>query len=134
MTQGIIMQGKRIERVAHLLQMELGQLIVTRLKDPGLGFLTITHVEMPPDLKSAIVYFSVIGNEQARQRSQAALDRARGYLQREIALSLKFRHTPILQFRYDNTFEEGVRVDRILYGLQEGKTQGDDGSAQEKKV
>ncbi len=113
------MQGKRIERVAHLLQMELSQLIVTRLKDPGLGFLTVTQVVMPPDLKSAIVYFSVIGDAKARERTTAALERARGYLQRETALSLKLRYTPVLQFRYDDSFIEGVKVDRILHELKQ---------------
>lgn len=113
------MQGKRIDRVAHLVQMELSQLIVTRLKDPGLGFVTVTQVVMPPDLKTAIVYFSVIGNAQARERTTAALDRARGFLQREVALSLKLRYTPVLQFRYDDSFSEGVKVDRILHELKE---------------
>lgn len=128
------MQGRRVDRVAHLVQMELGRLIVTRLKDPGLGFLTVTHVEMPPDLKTAVVFFSVIGNKASRERSQAALDRARGFLQREVALSLKLRHTPILQFRYDDSFEEGVKVDRILHGLQqEGDSQAHDASSQEKE-
>jgi len=113
------MQGKRVDRVAHLVQMELSRLIVTRLNDPGLGFLTVTHVEMPPDLKNAIVYFSVIGDEKARERTAQALDRARGFLQREAALSLKLRYTPVLQFRYDNSFTEGVKVDRILHELKE---------------
>ncbi len=111
------MQGKRVDRVAHLVHMELSKLIVTKLKDPGIGFLTVTHVEMPPDLKNAIVYFSVIGDAKARERSTAALERARGFLQREAALSLQLRYTPVLQFRYDNSFTEGVKVDRILYEL-----------------
>ncbi len=129
------MQGRRIDRVAHLVQMELGRLIVTRLKDPGLGFLTVTQVDMPPDLKTAMVHFSVIGNEAVRERSLAALNRARGFLQREVALSLKLRHTPILQFRYDHTFEEGVKVDRILHGLkQAGENQADDPSAEKNQA
>ncbi len=129
------MQGRRADRVAHLVQIELGQLVVTRLKDPGLGFLTITHVEMPPDLKTAVVYFSVIGNKTACESSKVALDRARGFLQREVALSLKLRHTPILQFRYDDSFEEGVKVDRILHSLkQEKEAQGNDSAAEEKNL
>lgn len=113
------MQGRRVDRVAHLVHMELSRLIVTKLKDPGLGFLTVTHVDMPPDLKTAIVYFSVIGDAKARERTTAALDRARGFLQREAALSLQLRYTPVLQFRYDNSFIEGVKVDKILHELTE---------------
>lgn len=113
------MQGRRVDRVAHLVHMELSRLIVTKLKDPGLGFLTVTHVDMPPDLKTAIVYFSVIGDAKARERTAAALDRARGFLQREAALSLQLRYTPVLQFRYDNSFIEGVKVDKILHELTE---------------
>ena len=117
------MQGKRMDRVAHLLQMELSNLIVTRLKDPGLGFMTITHVSMTPDLKAAWVHYSVIGNAHARQTAQAALERSRGYLQRQVADSLKLRHTPHLSFRYDASFDDGLKVDLVLRDLDTQKEQ-----------
>ena len=124
------MQGKRIDRVAHLLQMELSNLIVTRLKDPGLGFMTITHVSMTPDLKAAWVHYSVIGKANARQTAQAALERARGYLQRQVADSLKLRHTPLLNFRYDDSFDDGLKVDRVLRDIEIKKEQNTSGEPQ----
>ncbi len=125
------MQGKRIDRVAHLLQMELSHLIVTRLKDPGLGFMTITHVNMTPDLKAAWVYYSIIGDASARLSAQAALERSRGYLQRQVADSLKLRHTPLLSFRFDDSLSEGMKVDRVLRDLQTGSGLPEDVSSED---
>ena len=65
------MQGSRKDRVGHLIQMELGQLVLTRLKDPRLGFVTITHVDMSADLKSACVYYSVIGDETQKKTAKS---------------------------------------------------------------
>jgi len=70
------MQGKRTDRVGHLIQMELSQIVLHKLKDPRLGFVTITHVDVAPDLKSARVFYSVLGDEKVKASSQAALDRS----------------------------------------------------------
>lgn len=117
------MQGKRKDRVAHLLQKELSQLIVARIKDPRMGFITITHVEMPPDLKSAIVFYSVIGDAQKREETQVTLERSAGFLQKEIAHLLKLRYTPRLKFRYDDSLNQGIAIDAVLKDL---KTDPDD--------
>ncbi len=108
------MQGKRTDRVGHLVQMELSQLILMKVRDPRLGFLTVTHVDMTPDLKSAIVFYSVLGDQQKRLDSQAALEHATGFLKKAIATALKLRYTPRLQFQFDDSLDRGFEIDRLI--------------------
>ena len=111
------MDGKRIDRVGHLIQMELGRLILTKLKDPRLGFVTVTHVDVTPDLKSARVFYSVLGDKKAKEGTQTALDRAAGFLQKEIASVIKMRFTPKLTFRFDDTIDRSIEIDRVIRDL-----------------
>ena len=108
------MQGKRIDRVGHLIQMELSQLILHRIKDPRLGFVTLTHVSVTPDLRSACVFYSALGDGKARQESQTALEKSAGFLQREIGKALELRYTPKLKFQYDDSLDRGFEIDRVL--------------------
>ena len=112
------MQGKRLDRVNHLIQMELGQLILHRVKDPRLGFVTVTHVSVAPDLRSACVFYSVLGDEKTRRESQLALEKASGFLQREIGAALELRYTPKLKFAFDDSLDRGLEIDRVLRDIQ----------------
>ncbi len=112
------MQGKRTDRVGHLLQMELGQIISTKLRDPRLGFVTVTHVGMSADLRSAVVFYSVIGSDKDRENTQKALEKAAGFLQKEIAAAIELRNTPKLQFRLDESVEKGIQIDRIIHDIK----------------
>ena len=113
------MQGKRIDRVGHLIQKELGELILHRVKDPRLGnFVTITHVSPSSDLKSAMVFYSVLGDNKKRQEVQTGLEKAAGFFQRQIADALRLRYTPKLKFQYDDSLDRGFEIDRLLYDLQ----------------
>ncbi len=118
------MLGSRQDRVGDLLRNELGDLIVSRLKDPRVGFVTIVAVEMTKDLKCAKVHYSVMGTDAQRAGTHAALEHARGFLQREISRRLKLRLTPQLQFLQDNVFEAAMRVDRILKDLDQERAHG----------
>ena len=109
-----MMQGKRTDRVGHLMQMELSQLVLHKIKDPRLGFVTITHVDVAPDLRSACVFFSVLGTAEAKKNSQIALERSAGFLQREVASAIKLRNTPKLIFKLDESLEKGMEIDGIL--------------------
>ncbi|HLD50184.1 MAG TPA: 30S ribosome-binding factor RbfA [bacterium] len=112
------MQGKRIDRVGHLIQKELGELILHRVKDPRLGsFVTITHVSPSSDLKSAMVFYTVRGNS-GKEEVQAGLEKAAGFFQKQIADALKLRYTPKLKFRFDDSLDRGFEIDRLLYDLQ----------------
>ncbi|MDP3919301.1 MAG: 30S ribosome-binding factor RbfA [Candidatus Omnitrophota bacterium] len=108
------MQGKRLDRVGHLIQMELSQLVLTRVKDPRLGFVTVTHVDVTPDVRSACVFYSVMGDDKAKKETQGVLERAAGFLQREIGSNLKLRFTPKLIFRRDDSIDMGIEIDSVL--------------------
>ena len=120
------MQGKRVDRVGHLIQMELSQLVLHRVKDPRLGFVTITHVDVTPDLRSARVFYSVLGDEDSRKSSQVALDKAAGFLQREIGAALQLRYTPRLSFSLDPTFERGEEIDSVIRKIRKEDRPQDD--------
>lgn len=111
------MQGKRIERVGHLIQMELSQLILHRVKDPRLGFVTVTHVNVTPDLRSACVFYSALGDEKAKKETQLALEKSAGFLQKEIGSALQLRYTPKLRFEFDDSIDRGMEIDKVLRDL-----------------
>lgn len=112
------MQGKRVDRVGHLVQQEISRLIVERTKDPRIGFSTVTHVKMTPDLKSAVVFVSVMGDEKVKQNTIDGLMHARGFFQHEIGEALKLRFTPRIQFELDSSIDRGLEIDRILKKVQ----------------
>jgi ribosome-binding factor A len=103
----------RPDRVAHLLQHRLADLFARGLKDPRIGFVTITGVKMSPDLREARVYWTVHGSAEARAETARGLDAARGYLRREIG-SLGLRVTPELRFSYDEAIDRGDRIEQLL--------------------
>ena len=84
------------------------------LKDPRIGFVTVTGVETSPDLRQARVFVSVLGNERARERTLAGLGAAHGLLQARIARELRLKRTPQLTFEYDQSVERGVRMSQLI--------------------
>lgn len=97
---------------------------VARLKDPGLGFVTITGVATSPDLRSARVFWSVIGDEEQHRSTQAALDRAAPRIQGAVGREVRIKYNPVLTFVFDESIEQGLRIDRLLHEIAE--QQGDD--------
>jgi ribosome-binding factor A len=87
---------------------------VGELKDPRLGFVTVTGVETSPDLRHARVFVSVFGNERKRQESIAALESAHGVLQGKVNRELRLKRTPQLAFEYDPSVERGVRMTQLI--------------------
>jgi len=87
---------------------------VGNLKDPRIGFVTVTGVETSPDLRHARVYVSVFGSEESRQDSLAGLEAAHGVLQSRLAHELRMKRTPQLAFEYDPTVERGVRMTQLI--------------------
>src|ERR1700754_4894758 len=108
------MTGDRMRRVDEALREVLSDVITSELKDPRVGFVTVTAVETSPDIRHARVVVSVLGNPGERRRSLKALDAAHGYLQRRVGSELRIKHTPQLQFVYDDTPERGMRISEIL--------------------
>lgn len=105
---------RRTEQVGDLIKEELSRLLEREVKDPQVGFVTLTDVEVTADLRNARVYFSVLGDEQAMQESLAALERARGFLRRELSQRLEIRYVPELHFVLDRSIERGQRIANLL--------------------
>ena len=103
-----------MRRVDEAIRQVLADAIAEELKDPRVGFVTVTDVSTSPDLTSARVYVSVLGDAPAREDSLAGLRHAHGYLQSRIARELALRRTPTLEFVYDETTDRARRVDGIL--------------------
>jgi ribosome-binding factor A len=108
-------ESRRSQRVADIVRAELARIVLTEAHDPDLRGVTITDVEMPSDLKSARVYFSCLGAEEARDRAAEALRRAAGYLRREVGQRCQLRYAPELFFVSDLSLERGARIEELLH-------------------
>jgi ribosome-binding factor A len=101
-------------RVDEAMKEVLSGAISTDLKDPRVGFVTVTAVQTSPDLRHATVYVSVLGDGRLREQSLDGLQSAHGFLQRRIANELRLKHTPTLQFAYDDSVDRGMRINELL--------------------
>ncbi len=111
------MTTRRQRQVAELLHEEISLLIQQRARDPRLGFVTVTGVEVSPDLRLAHVYVSVLGSDEDVKQSLASLRRAAGFFRRELGASLSLRYLPELNFRPDDSLLRGLRIDQLLDSL-----------------
>ncbi len=116
-------ESKRSQRVGELLMHELGQLLVEGLRDPRIGFTTVTEVRVTPDLKQARVYVSVYGSGEEQERTLAALTAAASFLRRELGRRLELRHTPALSFQLDDSLARAGRVEQIMAAISAGETE-----------
>jgi ribosome-binding factor A len=103
-----------MRRVDEAVRQVLGDVLARDLKDPRVGFVTVTDVNTSPDLRHARVYVSVLGDAEQRSESLAGLSSAHGYLQRRIASELNLKHTPTLEFIYDDTTDRALRVGELI--------------------
>lgn len=108
------MTSDRMRRVDEAVREVLSDAISLKVKDPRIGFVTVTAVETDPDLRRARVFVSVLGNAGARKRSMQGLRSAHGILQRAVASELRLKHTPALEFVYDDTSERGMRIGELI--------------------
>jgi ribosome-binding factor A len=108
------MRGSRMRRIDEAMKVVLSDAIAKDLKDPRIGFVTVTGVKTSPDLRQARVYVSVLGDDPERSASIDGLRSAHGYLQRRLADELTLKHTPSLSFEYDDTVDRGMRINRLL--------------------
>ena len=107
-------QGSRPERVADQIRAELGELLAREVHDPGIGFVTITRVQLTADLQTARVFYTVLGDDKAREKSGKALERAAPFLRRQIAHRLRLRRSAELAFVYDESIAGQDRIERLL--------------------
>jgi len=107
-------QGSRPERVADQLRSELAQILARDVHDPGIGFVTLTRVQVSPDLQLARVYYTALGDEAARRSTMRALERATPFLRRQIGSRLRLRRTPELKFFFDESIAGHDRIEQLL--------------------
>jgi ribosome-binding factor A len=119
------MRSHRPERTAERLQAVLARLVREEIRDPRLGFTTVTGVRVSADLEHAVVYVSRLGSERDRRDALSALRHARGYLRRAVAREAGFRHTPDLRFEWDEAIERGARIEEILVELRSEDSEAD---------
>lgn len=104
----------RPERVGQMLQELLGGIFARGMRDPRIGLVTITGVKMSPDLREARVYWTVHGDAEQRRHTAKGLENARGFLRREIGLSIQLRVVPDLHFTYDEAIDRGERIEQLI--------------------
>ena len=113
------MGNKRVRRMSELLKKEISQIIRREVKDPRIGFVSLTDVEVSGDLKHAKVFVSVYGSDKEKKETMDGLNKAQGFIRRLVGERLTTYHTPEIIFRYDDSIEKGVRVFEILENLDD---------------
>ena len=108
---------KRSERLGELILAEISDLVVRDLKDPRLGFLTFTRVELSDDLRHAKIFVSMLGSEPEKARTLQGLASATGYIRRHLGRMLRLRYTPELTFLIDGSMEHGAKIAQLLRQL-----------------
>lgn len=113
----------RVSRVGEQIKKELSQIIQHEIKDPRIGFVTVTGVEMSGDLQIAKVYVSVMGKKEEREATLSGLEKATGYMRKEIGRRIQMRYVPELIFEIDQTLDHSEEIHRLLDEVHKG--QGD---------
>jgi ribosome-binding factor A len=121
------MEGKRSEKVADLIQKEISQMLVKSIKDPRIGFVTITRVSVSEDCRFAKIYFSVAGTLEERERSIKGLESAKGYVRKELGRRIRLRYTPDIVFQFDPSIEYAIHMEELIQSIHpKGEANGDE--------
>ncbi|WP_414056107.1 30S ribosome-binding factor RbfA [Macrococcus equi] len=110
----------RSERVGQQMKKEISEIINQKIKNPNVGFVTVTEVEVTGDLSLATVYVTVLGEERDRKKSLEALEKSKGFIKSEIAHRMDLRIVPDLKFTYDESIDYGNKIERMLAELNKG--------------
>ncbi|WP_442599542.1 30S ribosome-binding factor RbfA [Neobacillus sp. D3-1R] len=109
----------RANRVGEQMKKELSDIIGRKIKDPRIGFVTVTDVQVSGDLQQAKVYISVLGDEEQRENTLKGLAKAKGFIRTEVGQRIRLRKTPEIIFEWDESINYGNRINSILHQLQE---------------
>ncbi|GIQ68598.1 30S ribosome-binding factor RbfA [Xylanibacillus composti] len=110
----------RVGRVGEQIKKELSHIIQNELKDPRVGFITVTGVDVTNDLSQAKVYLSVMGSDEEKADTLKALEKAVGFIRSELGKRVRMRHTPELLFKFDSSIDYGSRIEELLQNLNKG--------------
>ena len=108
------MSNNRSRRLAELLKEEISDIILREVKDPRIGFVSLTDVEVSGDLRHAKVFVSVIGSDKERQDTMAGLEQATGFIRKLVGERITVYHTPEIIFRYDDSIEHGIHITQLI--------------------
>ncbi len=111
----------RSQRVAKVIKEKMGEIVTRRLKDPRIGFVSITRVEVSSDLRKARIYISVCGDEGVSKETMEGLERAKGFIRQEIGQGIRLRYLPEIFFLIDPSIKESFRIKEILDSLPKGE-------------
>ena len=114
------MSQHRIERLKGQLQIEISD-VLRNMKDPRLGFVTVSAVEVSGDMRHVKAFVSVMGDEEEKKQTMKALENAEGFVRTEIGRRVPLRHTPEVIFRIDHSMEHGANINRILKDIERGE-------------
>jgi len=121
------MEGKRSEKIADLIQKEISHMLVRTLKDPRIGFVTITKVAVSEDCRLAKVYFSVTGSPDERERSTDGLNSAKGYVRKELGRRIRMKYIPEIIFQFDPSIEYAIHIGEVIEHIKkEREDKGDE--------
>jgi ribosome-binding factor A len=122
------MEGKRSEKIADLIQKEISEMLVRTVKDPRIGFVTITRVSVTEDCRLARIHYSVVGTPEEKESSLQGLNSAKGYIRRELGHRMKLKYTPELLFQFDPSVEYAVHIGEVLHRIQEERDKKEGGN------
>lgn len=108
------MEGKRSDKVADLIQKEISHMLMRTLKDPRIGFVTITRVAVSEDCRMAKIYFSVPGSSDEREKSTEGLNSAKGYVRKELGRRIRMKYTPEITFQFDPSIEYAIHIGEVI--------------------
>lgn len=111
--------GRRPNKLGDLIREEVSKLLLIEAKDPRIGMVTVTDVEVSNDIKRARIFYNVTGDESEREKTQKGLESASGFIRSALANRLTIRRIPEISFIYDETLDYGEKIDKILMDLKE---------------
>lgn len=117
-----MVDSKRIERLREQIKAMISEIIHAQLKDPDVGMVTVTAVELTRDLSEAKIFYSVLGDVLTRKKSKRALERARGYIQTQLAGALHIRKSPTVSFVVDKSTDHAMRIQELLDQIKREET------------
>ena len=111
-------EGKRSDRVADLIRKEVSDMLMTSVKDPRIGFVTVTRVAVSDDCRQAKIYFSVMGTTEEQQRAIQGLASATGFIRKELGRRVRLRYTPEISFQFDPSIEYAIHMEEVFHELE----------------
>lgn len=115
----------RANKVGEQMKKELGEIIGRKLKDPRIGFVTVTDVQVTGDLQQATVFISVLGDEEQKENTLKGLAKAKGFIRSEIGQRIRLRKTPEIFFEFDESIDYGNRIETLLTQIHNDKQTND---------